>query len=147
MPKDERALAPHGALQLRRIAQASLTPPNIALQQTKPRWPSASLLNAATLGGRMDERPLASPDYERDALSRFRVDMSTEEFAARFAHQFALFNFDRYRYRTPGLTEWVDQLSAFFFAADLPRRLRAVREKYLTPDELARVEAFERDPL
>jgi hypothetical protein len=104
------------------------------------------LLNGGTLAGLMAERPLASPEYEKDALTRFRLDLSPEEFAARFGHQFAMFNFDRYTYRTVGMTEWVDQLSAFFFADDLAGRLRAAREKYLTEDEIARVEAFERDP-
>jgi hypothetical protein len=94
----------------------------------------------------MDERPLASPDHERQALSLFRLDLSAEEFAARFGHQFTTFNFDRYTYRTSGMTEWADALSQFFFADDLPRRLRAAREKYLTPSEIAVVEAFERDP-
>lgn len=93
-----------------------------------------------------DDRPLASPEYEQDALSRFRLDLSAEEFAARFGHHYALFQFDKYRYRTPGMTEWVDQLSAFFFAPDLQARLRAAREKYLSEEELAKVEAFERDP-
>ena len=77
----------------------------------------------------------------------FRLDLSAEEFAARFAHEFALFNFYNYQYRTPGMTEWVDSLAAFFFAPDLPARLRALREKYLSPEEIARVEAHEREPL
>jgi hypothetical protein len=45
------------------------------------------------------------------------------------------------------MTEWVDALSAFLFADDLPRRLRAAREKYLTPEEIARVEECDRDSL
>ncbi|MFZ5894870.1 MAG: hypothetical protein ACOY0T_27665 [Myxococcota bacterium] len=57
-----------------------------------------------------------------------------------------MFNYDRYTYRTAGMTEWVDRLSAFFFADDLIRRLRAAREKYLSEGEIARVQAFERDP-
>jgi hypothetical protein len=94
----------------------------------------------------MDERPLASPEGERHALSLFRVDLSAEEFAARYGHEFATFNFDNYRYQTPGLTEWVDRLAAFFFSPELPRRLRVAREKYLSPDEIERVEAHERAP-
>ncbi|MGC4093258.1 MAG: hypothetical protein QM756_36285 [Polyangiaceae bacterium] len=58
-----------------------------------------------------------------------------------------LFNYHRYTYRTAGMTEWVDRLSEFFRAGDLSGRLRAAREKYLTKDEIAQVEAFERDPL
>lgn len=94
----------------------------------------------------LDERHLADPDYERTALALFRLDLSAEEFAARFGHEFAMFSFDQHRYRTPGMTEWVDRLAAFFFAADLAGRLRAAREKYLTPEEISRVEAHERDP-
>jgi hypothetical protein len=95
----------------------------------------------------MDTRPLADPEYERWALSLFRLELSAEEFAARFGHEFVLFNFDKVQYHTPGMTEWVDALSAFFFADDLPGRLRAAREKFLTPEEIARVEEYERDPL
>lgn len=94
----------------------------------------------------MSSRPLATPEYEKRALSRFRLDLSAEEFAARFGHQFALFNFHRYTYRTIGMTEWVDNLSAFLLADNLTGRLRGAREKYLTEAELAQVEAFERDP-
>jgi hypothetical protein len=100
----------------------------------------------------MDERPLADPEYERVALSlfrfeRFRFHLTAEEFAARFGHEFPLFNFDNFQYRTEGMTEWVDRLAAFFFAPDLPGRLRAAREKYLTSEEIAEAEAYERDPL
>lgn len=94
----------------------------------------------------MVERPLATPEYEKNALTRFRLDLSPEEFAARFGHHFTIFNFDKYTYRTVGMTDWVDQLSTFFFADDLAGRLRAAREKYLTQDEIARLEAFERAP-
>lgn len=93
-----------------------------------------------------DERPLADSEYEKFALSIFRLELSAEEFAAREGHNFALFNFDNYRYRTPGMTQWVDNLAAYFFAPDLPGRLRAAREKYLSPTEIAEIEAFEQDP-
>jgi hypothetical protein len=48
---------------------------------------------------------------------------------------------------TPGMTAWVDQLAAFFCAPDLIGRLRAVRERYLSAEEIEKVEAFDRDPL
>ncbi len=100
----------------------------------------------------LDQRPFADPEYERVALSLFRFelfrfDLTAEEFAARFGHEFPLFNFDNFQYRTAGMTEWVDGLAAFFFAPHLPARLRAAREKYLTPEEIAEAEAYERDPL
>jgi hypothetical protein len=95
----------------------------------------------------MDARPLADPEYERWAQSLFRLELSAEEFVARFGHEFVLFNLDKVQYRTPGITEWVDTLSTFFFADNLPERLRAAREKFLTPEEIARVEEYERDAL
>jgi hypothetical protein len=113
---------------------------------TPPRFLMRPLLNGGTLAGLMDERPLATPEYEQHALTLFRLDLSAEEFAARFGHQFAMFNYDRYTYRAAGMTAWVDQLSAFFFADNLVGRLRAAREKYLSETEITRVEAFERDP-
>jgi hypothetical protein len=94
----------------------------------------------------MDERRLVTPEIERETLTHFRLDVSPEEFAARFGHEFATFNFHKYRYPTPGVTEWIDQLAAFFLEPGLPARLRAAREKYLTPEEIAWVEKFERDP-
>jgi hypothetical protein len=57
----------------------------------------------------MDSRPFADPEYERFALLRFRLELTAEEFAARFGHELALFNFDNFQYRTPGMTEWVDR--------------------------------------
>jgi len=44
------------------------------------------------------------------------------------------------------MTEWVQQLAEIFFAPDLPKRLRLLRERYLTPEEIQEVEAYERDP-
>jgi hypothetical protein len=93
-----------------------------------------------------DIRPIATPEREKYARSLFRLDLSVEEYAARYAHKFALFNFQKCRYETPGMTAWVDQLAAFFSAPDLPRRLRAVRERFLSAEEIEEVEAYERDP-
>src|SRR5687767_3258603 len=91
--------------------------------------------------------PLASEEQEKHALSLFRLDLSPEEYAARHAHEFMTFSFGRWSYRHPGMTEWVQELDAFFFAPDLLTRLRAVRERYLSPAEIEAVEAHERDPL
>jgi hypothetical protein len=78
--------------------------------------------------------------------SLFRLELSPEEFAARYAHDFAMFSFHEYRYRRPGMTEWVQEPAKIFFDQDLPMRLRQLREKYLTPEEIERVEAIERGP-
>ena len=93
-----------------------------------------------------DMRPLADPEYEKFALSMFRLELSTEEFAARHGHEFAMFNFDAYCYATPGMTAGVDQLAAFLFAPDLQTRLRSARVRFLSAKEIEDVEAFERDP-
>ena len=93
-----------------------------------------------------DDRPLASEAHEEFARRLFRLDLSPEEYAARYGHQFAMFSFDEYQYRTPGMTEWVQQLGEIFFAQDLPARLRQLREKYLSAEEIEEVEAYEQDP-
>jgi hypothetical protein len=92
-----------------------------------------------------DHLPLADIDREQGALELFRLEMLPDEFAARFGHQFAPFAFDYYRYRHPGLTEWVQQLGDIFFGRNGAPTLRYVRERYLTPDEIAVAEEHERD--
>lgn len=94
-----------------------------------------------------DSRPLATSAQEERARSLFQLELDAQEYAARHAHKFVLFNFNKYRYATPGMTEWVDRLAEFFVAPDLQGRLRAARERFLSPAEIERVEAFERDPL
>ena len=87
-------------------------------------------------------------DQEESDLRLFRnLEFSPEEFAARFGHEFAMFNFDQYRYQRPGMIEWVQELAKVFFAPGLPERLRQLRERYLTAQEIQRVEEYERDPL
>ena len=94
-----------------------------------------------------DERRLATPEYEAFAIEVFHgLTLPPEEFAARHGHEFAMFSFDEYRYRRPGMDEWVAGLAGIFFAPGLGPRLRSLRERYLTPEEIARVEAHERDP-
>jgi hypothetical protein len=92
-----------------------------------------------------DHLPLAEEGREKCALALFRLEMLPEEFAARFGHQFAPFAFDYYRYSHPGLTEWVQHLGDIFFGRNDAPTLRHVRERYLTPDEIAAAEEHERD--
>jgi len=94
-----------------------------------------------------DELRPVHPDEEEEDFRRFRnLEFSPEEFAARFGHEFAMFNFDRNRYRRPGMTEWVQELAKVFFAPGLPKHLRQLRERYLDVEEIQRVEEYERDP-
>src|SRR5687768_4043967 len=60
--------------------------------------------------GPFDHLPLAPPGLEADAARRFRTELSPDEYAARFGHDFVLFSYHDYRYRQPGLTEWVQRL-------------------------------------
>ncbi len=92
-----------------------------------------------------DHLPLADEGREKRALELFRLEMLPGEFAARFGHQFAPFAFDYYRYSHPGLTEWVQRLGDIFFGRNDAPTLRQVRERYLTPDEIAAAEEHERD--
>jgi hypothetical protein len=95
----------------------------------------------------IDELRLVSADQEEADLRLFRnLELPPEEFAARYGHEFAMFNFDKYRYRRPGMNEWVQALAEVFLAPGLAERLRRLRERYLTPEEIQRAEEYERDP-
>jgi hypothetical protein len=95
----------------------------------------------------LEDLPLADPGREAHALQLFRLDMTPDEYAARFGHEFVLFPFDRFRYSRPGLTEWVQRLGDIFFNRNGAPTLRQVREKFLSPEEIEAVERYERDPL
>jgi hypothetical protein len=94
-----------------------------------------------------DDLPMADPEREKLALDRFRLDMSPDEYAARFGHEFALFSFDEYRYAKPGLTEWVQRLGDIFFGRNGAPTLGELRKRYLSSAEIAAAEARARDPL
>ena len=95
----------------------------------------------------LDELRPVLPEEEEIDFRRFRnLEFSPEEFAARFGHEFAMFPFHQYRYQRPGMIQWVQELSMIFFAPHLPERLRQLRERYLTPEEIQQVEEYERDP-
>ena len=49
-------------------------------------------------------------------------------------------------YEKPGMNEWVQQPAELFLAPGLPERLRRLREKYLTAEEIRQAEEYERDP-
>jgi hypothetical protein len=94
-----------------------------------------------------DHLPLADPGREKHALELFCLEMSPDEYAARFSHEFLCFSFDEYRYSRPDLTAWVQRLGDIFFKRNDAPTLRQVRERYLTPEEMAVAEAREQEPL
>jgi hypothetical protein len=74
-----------------------------------------------------------------------RLELAPEEFAARFGHEFSMFNFHEQNYQQPGMNAWVQQLAEIFLAPGLPQRLRSLRERYLTPEEIRQAEEYEQD--
>jgi hypothetical protein len=99
-----------------------------------------------------DELPkmrLVPPEeWEDDDFRRFRnLELSPEEFAARYGHEFVMFNYHKRHYDRPGMNEWVQKLAQVFLAPGLPERLRRLREKYMTEEEIRQAEEYERDPL
>lgn len=93
-----------------------------------------------------EDLPLADPGRENHALELFRLDMTPDEYAARFGHQFAMFSFDDFRYTRPGLTEWVQRLGDIFFKRNGAPTLGQLRQQFLSPEEIEAAERFERDP-
>jgi hypothetical protein len=55
----------------------------------------------------LDDLPLADAGRETHAIEIFRLDLTPEEYAARFGHQWAWFSLDDLRYSRTGLTEWL----------------------------------------
>ena len=95
--------------------------------------PGAAAVNVGSL-------PLADPDTERRASAMFRSGLSPEEFAARVAHEVVEFTYDRYRYRQPGLTEWVHRLGDIIFQRNGAPPLRELRRRFLTKQEINAIE-------
>src|SRR5262245_42248591 len=119
-----------------------------SFRRIPPRTPLVRATRTSKFGGtRMttDKLRPVHPQEEADDFRRFHnLELSPEEFAARHGHEFAMFPFHQNRYQRPGMTEWVQQLAQVFFAPGLPDRLRRLRERYLTPEEIERVEEYER---
>jgi len=93
-----------------------------------------------------DALPLADAGREAHALELFRLDMSPDEYAARFGHEFAMFSFDDYRYAHPELTLWIQRLGDIFFKRHGAPSLKELRGKFLTPAEIEAAERHEKDP-
>jgi hypothetical protein len=94
-----------------------------------------------------DDLPLADPAREQHALSLFPLNMTPEEYAARFGHEWVSFSFDERRYSAPGLTEWIQRLGDILFGRNGAPSVRELRERFLTPAEITAAEAREREPL
>lgn len=88
------------------------------------------------------ERPLASEETEQRVQATFPIETPPEEFAARDGYGWLDFPFARYRFRDPGLDEWIQAVSAILQS---PERLRACQAKYLTPAERRLIDRYLQD--
>jgi len=64
---------------------------------------------------KVDERPPASADRERDARELFPLDMTPEEYAALHRQDWHCFSFDDYRNSDPELDRWIQRLGDILF--------------------------------
>jgi len=65
-----------------------------------------------------DDLPPADPGRERDARELFPLNMSPEEYAAMYGHEWYCFSFDDYRYSDPELDRWIQRLGDILFKRD-----------------------------
>jgi len=93
-------------------------------------------------GPSCEAAPLATPTHEETAKQVFGGwdVMSPEEWAARYSHTVGCSSFDQYRYRDAELQAWIYELHAIL--GD-PARVRACREKFLTPEQIADLGEYE----
>ena len=86
--------------------------------------------------------PLATPDHEETAQRVFEGWnlMSPEEWAARFSHTVACSSFDQYRYRNAAFQSWIYRLHEIW---KTPGKVSECRKKYLTAEEISKIDGFE----
>jgi len=71
---------------------------------------------------------LAPPNCEYLAKKMFPLDMSPEEYAAKYSTDWFCFSFNRYRYRDPELDGWIQRLGEIFSS---PQLLAKCKEELL----------------
>ena len=79
------------------------------------------------------DRPLADENYEKHARELFSIEMSPEEYVARFGSSWGCCSFPSYSYRDVELDEWLQRFYALMTTPGKPKELRA---QFLTPEEL-----------
>ena len=87
-----------------------------------------------------NERPPASGDYEQEAFRLFPLEMSPEEYAARYGHGWMCFSFDEYRYADSRLDTWIQRLGDIFFGRNGAPSVADLRRRLLTDLERAAIE-------
>lgn len=93
----------------------------------------------------MSNRSLEEGDWiARQFFSSDDLQMSPEEYAARYAHQWSCFSLNQYRYTDPALGIWVRRLGEILFSQE---EIELCRHRFLAPDELAAVHREEAERL
>jgi hypothetical protein len=88
----------------------------------------------------------ASAAYEADMMQRIGDwrTISPAEWVARNIHEYPLWGAGDYRFPTQEFDAWMTEADKLIF--DIPGR-RALRERFLTPEEIAAAEEYEAGPL
>lgn len=93
-----------------------------------------------------DSRQLVTPEHEASVRQLFDLTMTPEEFAARRSHEFQIFSWHEHQYNDPELDAWIQCLARILFSSNYAQDIAELRDKYLTPEEKAKAEAYEADP-
>jgi hypothetical protein len=91
------------------------------------------------------ELPLASPVMEEQARAMAAEGLSPQEYAARQAHRIGSFSLDEYRYRDPGIQEWIRKLGDILFRRPGAPSLDELRNRLLTAEERAAIREEEKE--
>jgi hypothetical protein len=91
--------------------------------------------------------PLAHPTLEQSAIELFPLKESPEAYAARNAHRWGSFSFAAYRYSSEDITKWIQRLGDLLFQRHGAPTIAQLRQDYLSPAEIAEIEAAEADQL
>jgi hypothetical protein len=89
-----------------------------------------------------EEKRLATPAQEADSMQRMGDwrSISPEEWVARNSHFYPLWGDGAYRFPNPEFDAWMSEVDRLL--SDWRGR-RALRERFLTPEEIASAEDYE----
>jgi hypothetical protein len=93
----------------------------------------------------LQELPMADQSREREAGATFPLDMTPEEYAARFAHDWMCFSFDDYRYPDARMERWIHRLGDILFQREGAPSIEELRLRYLTAEEREAIESREKE--
>ena len=91
-----------------------------------------------------DELPIADlgrTEMAESIFSKYQV-MSPEEWAARYSHRVGASSFGDYRYENLALHLWIHRLHEIFRS---PEEIKMYRDKFLTKEEIQKIQANEQE--